>query len=426
MTDKTPDDVFKLAKDENVEFVDVRFCDLPGIMQHFTIPLSFFDQSVFDDGLAFDGSSIRGFQSIHESDMLLLPDPETARIDLFTEARTLNLNFFVHDPFTLEPYSRDPRNIARKAENYLISTGVADTAYFGAEAEFYIFDSVSFDSRTNGSFYEVDAISGMVEHRRADRNRRQPQPRLQGPPQGRLLPGGPRRPLRRPSRPDAAQLDQVGLQPGEGPPRGRHRRPSRDQLQVQHLAARGGRHAAVQVHRQANRMAGGQDRDLHAQAAVRRQRFRHALPPVAVERRQPADVRRDGVRRAVGHRPPLHRRPAAPRAVAAGVHQPDDELLQAPGSRLRGPDQPGLQPAQPVGVRAHPDHRQQPEGQAAGVPLPRLVGQPVPGLRGHADGRAWTASRTRSSRSRQSTRTSTSCRPRRPRTSRRHPPSCPR
>lgn len=148
MTEKTPDDVFKLAKDEKVEYVDVRFCDLPGIMQHFTIPASAFDKSVFDDGLAFDGSSIRGFQSIHESDMLLLPDPETARIDPFRAAKTLNINFFVHDPFTLEPYSRDPRNIARKAENYLISTGIADTAYFGAEAEFYIFDSVSFDSRT--------------------------------------------------------------------------------------------------------------------------------------------------------------------------------------------------------------------------------------------------------------------------------------
>lgn len=160
MTEKTPDDVFKLAKDEKVEYVDVRFCDLPGIMQHFTIPASAFDKSVFDDGLAFDGSSIRGFQSIHESDMLLLPDPETARIDPFRAAKTLNINFFVHDPFTLEPYSRDPRNIARKAENYLISTGIADTAYFGAEAEFYIFDSVSFDSRANGSFYEVDAISG--------------------------------------------------------------------------------------------------------------------------------------------------------------------------------------------------------------------------------------------------------------------------
>jgi glutamine synthetase len=160
VSEKKAYDIIKLAKDENVEFVDVRFCDLPGIMQHFTIPISFFDQAVFEEGLAFDGSSIRGFQSIHESDMLLLPDPDTAQIDLFTQAKTLNLNFFVHDPFTLEPYSRDPRNVARKAENYLASTGIADTAYFGAEAEFYIFDSVSFDSRTNGSFYEVDAISG--------------------------------------------------------------------------------------------------------------------------------------------------------------------------------------------------------------------------------------------------------------------------
>src|ERR1700677_4915623 len=157
VSENTADDIFKLAKDEHVEFVDVRFCDLPGTMQHFTIPISFFDESVFEDGLAFDGSSIRGFQSIHESDMLLLPDPDTAQIDLFTKARTLNLTFFVHAPFTLEPYSRDPRNVARKAENYLISTGIADTAYFGAEAEFYIFDSVSFDSKMNGTFYEVDS-----------------------------------------------------------------------------------------------------------------------------------------------------------------------------------------------------------------------------------------------------------------------------
>ena len=126
-------------------------------MSSTSIPASAFDESVFEDGLAFDGSSVRGFQSIHESDMMLLPDPETARIDPFRAAKTLNLNFFVHDPFTREAYSRDPRNVARKAENYLTSTGIADTAYFGAEAEFYIFDSVSFDSKINGTFYEVDS-----------------------------------------------------------------------------------------------------------------------------------------------------------------------------------------------------------------------------------------------------------------------------
>ena len=123
MSDKTPDDIFKLANDERIEYVDVRFCDLPGTMQHFTIPIYAFDANVFEEGLAFDGSSIRGFQSIHESDMLLLPDPETATIDPFRAARTLIVNFSVHDPFTLELYSRDPRNVARKAENYLISSG---------------------------------------------------------------------------------------------------------------------------------------------------------------------------------------------------------------------------------------------------------------------------------------------------------------
>src|SRR6201991_4929218 len=160
VADKTADDIIKVIKDEEVEYVDIRFCDLPGIVQHFSVPASVFDESVFEDGLAFDGSSIRGFQSIHESDMLLLPDAETATVDPFSAARTLIVNFFVHDPFTLELYSRDPRNVARKAENYLVSSGIADTAYFGPEAEFYIFDSVKFDSNINGSFYKVDATSG--------------------------------------------------------------------------------------------------------------------------------------------------------------------------------------------------------------------------------------------------------------------------
>ncbi|MEE2034283.1 type I glutamate--ammonia ligase [Rhodococcus chondri] len=156
----TAEEVIKYIADENVEYVDIRFTDLPGIEQHFSIPAKAFNQDVFEDGLAFDGSSVRGFQSIHESDMLLLPDVTTARLDPFRAAKTLNVSFFVHDPFTRESYSRDPRNVARKAEEYLASTGIADTAFFGAEAEFYIFDSVSYDSKMNGSFYEVDSISG--------------------------------------------------------------------------------------------------------------------------------------------------------------------------------------------------------------------------------------------------------------------------
>ncbi|WP_153504648.1 type I glutamate--ammonia ligase [Cumulibacter manganitolerans] len=143
----------------DVKFIDVRFCDLPGIMQHFTIPASGVDD-MFEDGLAFDGSSVRGFQEIHESDMLLLPDPKTAVVDPFRAAKTVIVNFFVHDPITREPYSRDPRNIARKAEEYLKSSGIADEAFFGAEAEFYVFDSIRFGDEMNAQYHHIDSSSG--------------------------------------------------------------------------------------------------------------------------------------------------------------------------------------------------------------------------------------------------------------------------
>ncbi|MFI5838587.1 type I glutamate--ammonia ligase [Catenuloplanes sp. NPDC051500] len=154
------EELLRYLKDEDVKFVDVRFCDLPGVMQHFTIPVESFDDSVFSDGLAFDGSSIRGFQAIHESDMLLLPDVASAFIDPFRVNKTVALNFFIHDPFTREAYSRDPRNVAKKAEAYLASSGIADTAYFGAEAEFYIFDSIRHSTQANEAFYHIDSIEG--------------------------------------------------------------------------------------------------------------------------------------------------------------------------------------------------------------------------------------------------------------------------
>ncbi|GAB4053326.1 type I glutamate--ammonia ligase [Catellatospora paridis] len=154
------EELLRYLKDEDVKFVDVRFCDLPGVMQFFTVPVQSFDASVFTDGLAFDGSSIRGFQQIHESDMLLLPDVTTAFIDPFRIQKTLALNFFIHDPFTREAYSRDPRNVAKKAEAYLAASGIADTAYFGAEAEFYIFDSIRYATQPNQAFYHIDSVEG--------------------------------------------------------------------------------------------------------------------------------------------------------------------------------------------------------------------------------------------------------------------------
>lgn len=157
---KTQDDLLKFIKDEGVEMVDVRFVDLPGIEQHFTVPVSSFDESVFENGLSFDGSSIRGFQAINESDMSLFPDVTTAYIDPFRVSKTLVLSFFIHDPITGEAYSRDPRNIARKAQAYLASTGIADTAYFAPEAEFYIFDSVRYSTGANEGFFHIDSVEG--------------------------------------------------------------------------------------------------------------------------------------------------------------------------------------------------------------------------------------------------------------------------
>ena len=154
------DEVLAYIRDNDVKSVDVRFCDLPGIMQHFTVPAEAFDASVFTDGLGFDGSSIRGFQAIHESDMLLLPDASTAVLDAFREEKTLNLTFFIHDPLTGEAYSRDPRNVAKKAEAFLASSGVADTAFFGPEAEFYVFDDVRFETNSHQSYYHIDSVAG--------------------------------------------------------------------------------------------------------------------------------------------------------------------------------------------------------------------------------------------------------------------------
>ncbi len=157
---KTPEDVLKYIKENDVVFVDVRFCDLPGVMQHFNIPVESVDIDLFEVGQMFDGSSIRGFQQIHESDMKLLPDVTTAYLDPFRAEKTLVMNFSVRNPFDDSFYSRDPRNVAAKAEAYLASTGIADTAFFAPEAEFYIFDSVRFKTAQNESFHHVDSIEG--------------------------------------------------------------------------------------------------------------------------------------------------------------------------------------------------------------------------------------------------------------------------
>ena len=155
-----PNDVMALIKEHSVQAIDFRFVDLPGLWQHFTASAKDFAVDAFEEGLGFDGSSIRGFQEIQESDMLLMPDPTTAFLDPFTAVPTLILICDVRDPVTGQAYSRDPRYIATKAESYLKSTGIADTAYFGPEAEFYIFDDVRFDQSYNYGYYYIDSVEG--------------------------------------------------------------------------------------------------------------------------------------------------------------------------------------------------------------------------------------------------------------------------
>ena len=157
----TPKEVLALCKSKNVQLVDVKFCDFLGTWQHFCIPVAELTEEVFTECLGFDGSSIRGWASIEASDMLLQLDPDTAIIDPFPQSRTLSIVADALDTITHEPYSRDPRNVARKSESYLKSTGLADTAYFGPEAEFFIFDDVRFGQTTNSSFYYLDSNEGI-------------------------------------------------------------------------------------------------------------------------------------------------------------------------------------------------------------------------------------------------------------------------
>src|SRR6202162_3766225 len=157
---KTPKDILDYAKKFEAKQLDLRFTDLPGLQQHISYPLSQLDETSFEEGFGIDGSSIRGWAAINESDMLLVPDPTTAYIDPFYETKTLVMPSDVIDPIPRQHYERDPRWIAKKAEMYLKNSGLADTAFFGAEAEFFIFDNIRFDQNQHSGFYFIDAEEG--------------------------------------------------------------------------------------------------------------------------------------------------------------------------------------------------------------------------------------------------------------------------
>ena len=157
MAETSGKDIIKRLADEEIEFVDLKFTDLFGRLQHFSVPTVEVDEALFEEGMGFDGSSIRGFQPINESDMLIVPDPTSAFIDTVFERRTLSLLCDIRDPVLGNGYSRDPRNVARKAEAYLESTGIADSSAWGPELEFFILDDIRYDNQTNAAYYYIDA-----------------------------------------------------------------------------------------------------------------------------------------------------------------------------------------------------------------------------------------------------------------------------
>ncbi len=299
-----------MVDDEGVEFVDLRFCDLPGVMQHVSIPATVLDEGQFEEGHAFDGSSVRGFQQIQESDMVLVADPNTAYLDPFRARKTLVLHCDVADPVTGERYSRDPRYVAKKAEEYLFSTGIADTAYFGPEPEFFIFDDVRFETTGNASFYEVDSVEGQWNTGRDEGPNLGYKPRTK---EG-YFPAPPMDHYQDLRSEMSATLQQVGI-PIE---LHHHEVASGGQgeigIRFDTLLRHGRQADDVQVRPEERGVAPRQVAHVHAEADLRRQRLGHAHPPVAVEGRRAAVLRRDRLRRAVRHRPLVHRRAAAPRA----------------------------------------------------------------------------------------------------------------
>ena len=352
---QSADELLAYVKDEDVETIDIRFCDLPGVMQHFTVPAELLRPEVFEDGLAFDGSSIRGFQKIHESDMALLPDPTTAVHRPVPAPKTLAVSFFVHDPLTKEPYSRDPRNIARKAEALPASPPASPTPLSSGPRP-------SSTSSTRPLRHQAERR--LLLHRLRRRARGTParddgsgaQPRLQGQVQGRLLPGPAGRPLRRPARRHGAATWRASASTSSArttrsapPARPRSTTgstpcwpPADEVMLFKYIIKNTAWAAGKTVTFMPKPLFGDNGSGMHAHQSL----WSDGKPLFYDE---------TGYARPVRHGPLLHRRPAAPRPVAAGLHQPDDELLPPPGARLRGAGQPGLLGPQPLRLHPHPD-----------------------------------------------------------------------
>jgi hypothetical protein len=374
----TANDVLKAIKDDRIDFVDLRFTDLKGKLQHVTLDGSVVDESVFAEGVMFDGSSIAGWKAINESDMVLLPDPTTLHRDPFFAEPTLVVLCDVHDPVTTQPYNRDPRGTARKAETYLKSTGAGDIAYFGPEAEFFIFDDVRYKADPYNTGFKLDSSElPSNDDRIMDGGNLGHRPRVKG-----------------------GYFPVPPVDSCQG-------------LRSQMLKALAGMGVAVEKHhhevaagqhelgirfdtlvRNADKMqlcaSGRQCRwqgcDLHAETGPWRQRLGHARASIDLEE-WPAGVRGQPLCRPVRDLPPLHRWHHPACQGDQRLHQPIDEFLQASSPGIRSARVARLLRVQPLSLVPN-SFRRRPESEARRGPFPRSVRQSLSWLRCDADGRA--------------------------------------
>ena len=354
-------DVLSLIKEKEIRYVDLRFTDTRGKEQHVTVPASQVDAKFFAEGKMFDGSSISGWKGINESDMILMPDATTAVADPFFEDPTLIVRCDVLEPATMQGYDRDPRSVAKRAEAYLKSTGIADGALFGPENEFFIFDSVRWQQRHARLLAMQDRFPSRA-HGIPTRSIRKAIPATV--PASRAATSRCRRSMR--SRTSARAmcnvLEEMGMVGRSASPRSGHCRPVRNRCRFRRLVRKADEVQMLKyvVHNVAHLL--WQDRYLHAEAPRRRQRFRHARAPVLVEGWQ-EPVRRRRLRRPVRNRAVLHRRHHQPGAAA-------HRALQLPRQRRQ------VRRAGRPGPRERPAHGRRACGERV-ERGPRLPAQPA-------------------------------------------------
>ena len=382
----TPKQVLAMIKEKGVVMVDVKFIDLLGTWQHFTAPISEFkDEAPFDEGLGFDGSSIRGWQAIDNSDMLVIPDPDTAVMDPFTKDPTLSIIANISDPITRADYTRDPRNISRKAEAYLKTTGIGDSAFFGPEPEFFIFDSLRYDTTQNSSYYYIDSNEGNWNSGKEGGVKEGANLGFKVKNKAGYFPVPPVDTLQDIRTEMVLEMERVGIrvekQHHEVATAGQAEIDMRFQTLtkmadwltwykyiVKNVAVRHGMTATFMP----KPIFGDNGTGMHTHQSI----WKGETPLFAGNGYAGMSETCDA----------LHRGHPASRADDRGLHQSGDELVSPAGAGLRGADQPGVLLAQPLGLGANPDVFAVAQGQANRSALPGPDLQSVSRVLGDAHG----------------------------------------